>query len=114
MRTFFVTLWLSTMLASLAAAQTAPKGRACPAVSDNLECTSNQVCTQQRDTRDCHRAIFSSTFEDPGCLAARDSQNALYQSQYQLCQAQNARQQELCEVTREALKTAMLACKQSR
>jgi hypothetical protein len=38
----------------------------------------------------------------------------LYQSQYQLCQAQNARQQELCEVTREALKTAMLACKQSR
>jgi hypothetical protein len=33
---------------------------------------------------------------------------------FDFCEAQRAKQQELCEATREALKTAMLACKQSR
>jgi hypothetical protein len=60
------------------------------------------------------QSYFQLHFRGSGVSCRERLAERLYQSQYQLCQAQNARQQELCEVTREALKTAMLACKQSR
>jgi hypothetical protein len=115
MRTLTTMAIALALTCSGAAAQSASTraARVCPVASDNLECSPKQDCVRLVDTRDCHiGSVFRS--EDPACLAAKASQNALYTSQFDFCEAQRTKQQELCEATREALKTAMLACKQSR
>jgi hypothetical protein len=115
MRTLVMMLIALALTCSGAAAQTGSSraARVCPVASDNLECTPKQDCVRLVDTRDCRTgSVFRS--EDPACLAAKASQNALYASQFDFCESQKSQQQAFCEATREALKTAMLACRQSR
>ncbi|MDX1460015.1 MAG: DUF2914 domain-containing protein, partial [Xanthomonadales bacterium] len=62
-------------------------------------------CIRQSDSRDCTRCLFRNPLNnrcvneatDPICMAARNTQNEIFESRYQACLAAEARAQEDCQ-----------------
>src|SRR5271163_1257857 len=102
--------YLATILVIVSCSAACADSLAC--VPPTLDCTPQQNCDLHTDTRECNRCLASAFSHcivhgnDPGCEAAKASQNAEYEAQKTQCEAQKSQQKLNCEATKAALATA--------